>query len=210
MSAEGHAEFYDDNEIEQYSDVFLLENRELEKNCTKDSKSCQPTCDEQFPVLCENDDSNRLIDCYVRYQPKELIKYVKEIDFQYSDITDEETILLIDMLVDARDVYSQHKFDVGKTRQKIHVTVKPNVELKRQRHSKVLLHLKEKLEKLLIQLKDANIILEMGDDDEMGSLFVDPIILMPETDFVKLKIDARYLNSVTDLTNTPGHWNHCK
>ena len=110
-------------------------------------------------------------------------------------------ILLIDMLVDARDVYSQHKFDVGKTRQNLYVTLKPNVELKRQRPSKVPLHLKEKLEKLLTQLKDADIIPEMGDDDEMGSLFVNPIILMPKNDYMKLVIDARYLNSVTDLTN---------
>ena len=35
----------------------------------------------------------------------------------------------------------------------------------------------------------------------MGSLFVKPIILMPKNDYVKLIIDARYLNSVTDLTN---------
>ena len=41
----------------------------------------------------------------------------------------------------------------------------------------------------------------MGDDDEMGSFFVNPIILMPRNDYVKLVIDARYLNSVTDLTN---------
>ena len=33
--------------------------------------------------------------------------------------------LLIDMLLDSRDVYSRHKFDVGKTRQKFHVTLKP-------------------------------------------------------------------------------------
>ena len=39
-------------------------------------------------------------------------------------------IFLIDMLVDARDVYSQNKFDVCKIRQKFHVTLKPNVELK--------------------------------------------------------------------------------
>ena len=110
-------------------------------------------------------------------------------------------ILLIDMLVDARDVYSQHKFDVGKTRQKFHVTLKPNVELKRQRPSKVPLHLKEKPEKLLAKLKDADIIREMGDDDEMGSLFVNPIILMPKNDYVKLGIVARYINSVTNLTN---------
>ena len=109
--------------------------------------------------------------------------------------------LLIDMLIDSKDVYSLHKFDVGNTRQKFHVTLKPNVELKHQRASKVPLHLKDKLEKLLTQLKDADIIREMGDDDEMGSLFVNPIILMPNNDYVKLVIDARYLNSVTNLTN---------
>ena len=92
---------------------------------------------------------------------------------------------------------------MGKTRQNFHVTLKPNVELKRQRPSKVPLHLKEKLGKLLTQLKDADIIRKMGDDDEMGSLFVNPIILTPKNDDVKLVIDARYLNSVTDFTNYP-------
>ena len=57
------------------------------------------------------------------------------------------------------------------------------------------------MEKLQAQLKDADIIREMGDDDEMGSLFVNPIILMPKSNYVKLVIDARFLNSVTDLTN---------
>ena len=109
--------------------------------------------------------------------------------------------LLIDMLIDSRDVYSQHKLDVGKTRQKFHVMLEPNVELKRQRRSKVPLHLKEKLEKLLTQLKDADSIREMGDDDEMGSLFVNPYHPNAQSDYVKLIIEARFLNSVADLTN---------
>ena len=96
------------------------------------------------------------------------MQYAKEFDFQLSDITDEEMTLLLDMLIDSKDVYFQHKLDVGKTRQKFHVTLKPNVELKRQSPSKVPLHLREKLEKLLTQLKDADIIREMGDDDKMG------------------------------------------
>ena len=194
LSAEGDAEFYADGEIERYSEEFHLENRELETVFTENSKSFQPTCDEQFPVLREKDHNNRLIDHYLQHQPKELINYVKEFDFQYSDITDGEMILLIDIIVDARDVCSQHKFDVGKTRQNFHVTLKPNVELKRQRSCKVPLHLKEKLEKLLRQLKDADIIREMGDNDEMRSSLVNPIILMPKNDYVKLVIDARYLN----------------
>ena len=191
LSTEGDAEFYADDEIERYSEQFLLENRELETNFTQNSRSSQPTCDEQFPILREKDHNDRLIDHYLQYQPEERINYVKEFDFHYSDITDEEMILLIDMLVDARDVYSQHILDVGKTRQKFQVTLKANVELKRQRRSKVPLHLKEKLEKLLTQLMDADIIHEMGDDAKMGSLFVNPIILMPKNDYVNLVIDAQ-------------------
>ena len=64
--------------------------------------------------------------------------------------------------------------------------------------------MKEKPKKLLTQINDADIIREMADNDEMGSLFVNPIILMPKNDYVKLVIDARYLNSVTNLTNYSG------
>ena len=41
----------------------------------------------------------------------------------------------------------------------------------------------------------------MGNNDEMGSLFVNPIVLMLKNDYVKLVNDAKYLKSVTDLTN---------
>ena len=193
LSAEGDAELYADDEIERNSEEILLENLELETDFTRYSKSCQPTSDEEFPVLREKDHNTRLIEPCLQYPPKEHIDYVKEIDFQYSDNTDEEMILLIDMLVDARDFYSQHYIDVGKTRQKLHVTLKPNVQLKWTQPSKIPSHLK-KLEKLLTQLKDADIIREMGDGDQMGSLFVSLIILTLENDFVKLMIDERFLN----------------
>ena len=201
MSAEGDPEFYAEDEMDRYSEEFHLNERELETDFTSDVKSCQPDCDEQFPVLRPKEQNEALIEHYLQYQPKELIDYVKQFDFQYSDITDNEMTLLIDMLVDSKHVYSLHKFDVGRARQNFNVTLKPNVELKRQRASKVPLHLKDKLKKLLSQFKDADILREMGDDDEMGSLFGNPIILMPKNEYVKLVIDARYLNSVTDLTN---------
>ena len=201
MSAEWDPDFYAEDEIDRYSEEFHLNKRESETDFTSDAKSSQPDCDEQFPVLRSKEQNEALIENYLQYQPKVLIQYVKQFDFQYSDITYNEMTLLIDMLIDSKDVYSLHKFDVGKTRQKFNVTLKPNVELKRQRARRVPLHLKDKLEKLLTQLKDADINGGMGDDDEMGSLFVDPIILMPKNDYVKLVIDARYLNTVTDLTN---------
>ena len=60
--------------------------------------------------------------------------------------------------------------------------------------------LKDKLQKLFGQLQDSGIIREMGNDAELGSLFFNPIILLPKADYVKLVINARYLNSITDLT----------
>ena len=142
-----------------------------------------------------------LIENYLQYQSQDIKDFIKQLDFRYTDLEDEELVTLIDMIIDSREVYSQHKFDIGQTKQKFHVTLKPNSELRKQRPSKCPLHLKDKLEKLLSQLQDSGIIREMGDDEELGSLFVNPIILLPKADYVKLVIDARYLNSITDLTN---------
>ena len=63
----------------------------------------------------EKDLNNRLIEHFLQYQAKELVDYIKEFDFQYSDITDEGMTLLIDMLLYSRDVYSRRKFDLGKS-----------------------------------------------------------------------------------------------
>ena len=76
--------------------------------------TCQPDCDEQFPILRPTEENEALIEHYFQNQPKELIVYVKQFDFQYSDITDNEMTLLIDMLNDSKDVQSLHKFDVEK------------------------------------------------------------------------------------------------
>ena len=86
------------------------------------------------------------------------------------------------MIIDSRDVYSQLKFDIGQTKRKFHVTLKTNSELRRQRPSTCPLHLKDKLEKVLGELQDSGIVREMGDDDELGSLFVNPIIPLRKAD----------------------------
>ena len=146
MFSVGDPDFYAEDETERYSEELYLNDRDLDMDFTGDAKSCQPTCDEQFPTFREKDYNNHLIEYYLQCQPKGFVQYVNEFDNQFSDTTDEEMHFLLDMLIDSRDVYSQHKFDVDKTCQKFHVTLKPNVELKRQRPSKVPLHLKGKLE----------------------------------------------------------------
>ena len=194
-------ERYVEDEVEKYTNEWTKEQDELETDFTKDSKSCQPPCIEQLPILRSKQLNVDLIDYYLQYQSKDNINLIKQFDFRYTDLEDEELVNLIDMIIDSRDVYSQHKFEIGHTKHKFHVTLKPNSDLRKQRPSKCPLHLKDKLEKLLGQLQDSGIIREMGDDDELGSLFVNPTILLPKADYVKLVIDARYLNSINELIN---------
>ena len=56
---------------------------------------------------------------YLQYQSKEFVQYVKEFDLQFSDFIDEELILLIDMLNDSRDVYSQRWSNPSKASRKV-------------------------------------------------------------------------------------------
>ena len=48
--AEGDAEFYAEDEVNRFSEEFHLNEKELETDFNSDAKSCQPVCDEQFPV----------------------------------------------------------------------------------------------------------------------------------------------------------------
>ena len=105
----------------------------------------------------------------------------------------------MNMLLQNKDVYSQYKYDVGLIEQKFHVKLLPNFVLTKQRPSRVSLHYQEKLNDLLDQLCNSGIIREIGSNTEMGSELINPIIILPKGNIVKLVIDARYLNSKTDL-----------
>ena len=83
MSAEGDPDFYAEDEIDRYSEEFHLNERELETDLTIHAKSCQPDCDEQFPILRPKEQNEAFIEHYLQYQPKDLIDYVKHFDFQY-------------------------------------------------------------------------------------------------------------------------------
>ena len=103
------------------------------------------------------------------------------------------------LLARDKDVYSQHKYDAGKIKQKFHVKLLLNSTMTKQRPSRVPLH--HPSGKILQdQLCKAEIIREMGDDTEMGSSFINPVFILPKGNIVKLVIDARSLNSITDLS----------
>ena len=178
------------------SEMAVSQN-ELATDFSNEVKSLQP----QMPKLACDIKRKQLNEKFFsEFSPIEQ-KFLKNFDFSESDITDSELQHLLRVLIENNDVFSKFTYDVGKITQEFHVKLKKDAELRKQRPSKVPLHYRERLEILLNELQRAGIIRKMGSDVEMGSLFTNPIIILPKGDTVKLVIDARYLNSITDLSN---------
>ena len=97
-------EHYVENEVENYTNEWTEERDELETDFTRDSKSCQPPCGEQFPILRSKQLNDDLIDYYLQYQSEDIRNFIKQFDFRYTDLEDEELVTLIDMIIDSRDV----------------------------------------------------------------------------------------------------------
>ena len=184
---------YDDKDLEMLD----CEQTELATDFSAESKSLRPQAEINNTVHRPRQLPSKF---FKNFHPEDQ-EFLKKFDFSETELTDDELHLLFRILVNDQDVYSHHKYDVGKIQQKFHVKLKENSELKKQRASRVPLHYQSKLEALLEELQRADIIREMGDDIEMGSMFINPIIILPKGDTIKLVIDARYLNSITDLSS---------
>ena len=111
------------------------ERDELETDFTGGLKSCHPPCTEQYPVFRPKNFTDDLIDNDLQYQSKDIKNLIKQFNFWYTNLEDEELVTLIDKVIDSRNVYSEHKFDIGQTSQKFQVTLKTSSELRKQRPS---------------------------------------------------------------------------
>ena len=74
-------------------------------------------------------------------------------DFQHSYLTQEEFEKVVSIILKYKQVYATTKFDVGKTKVKLNLPVKKDAILKKQRITKVPIHLREKIQKLIDVLK---------------------------------------------------------
>ena len=75
-------------------------------------------------------------------------------DFQHSHLTQEEFEKVVTIILQYKQVYATTKFDVGKTKVKLNLPVKKDAIFKKQRISKVPIHLRERIQKLLDILKN--------------------------------------------------------
>ena len=76
-------------------------------------------------------------------------EFIQMFDFQHSNLTQEEFEKIVTIILEYKQVYATTKFDVGKTKVELNLPMKKDAIFKKQRISKVPIHLKERIQKLL-------------------------------------------------------------
>ena len=85
-------------------------------------------------------------------------KFLTKFNIEHSQITQIEFDKLAKQLLKCSTVYATSKFDVVKISSSLHLPLKPNAVFKKQRASKVQIHLHDKVNRLLDILEQYKII----------------------------------------------------
>ena len=93
-------------------------------------------------------------------------QFIKKFNFEYSDLTDTEYVNLCNILINNQHYYAKHKNDVGKISTTFRIRIKEICKLQTQRPSKVPLHYRDRLNKLLTELEKYNIIKQIGSSSD--------------------------------------------
>ena len=126
-------------------------------------------------------------------------KFLTMFNFQHSQITQNEFDKLAKQLIKYSSVYATTKFDVGKVSSSLHLQLKPDAVFKKQRASKVPIHLHDKVNRLLSILEQYEIISPVNKEEQpKGNTFINPVIVLAKGESLKTVLDARYLNSLID------------
>ena len=121
---------------------------------------------------------------------KEQQKFLTMFNFEHSQITQIEFDKLAKQLLKYSTVYAT--LNVGKISSSLHLPLKPDGVFKKQRASKVPIHLLDILEQYKI-ISPVN-----KEEQPKGNLFINPVIILAKGESLKIVLDARYLNSLID------------
>ena len=81
----------------------------------------------------------------------------------------------------------------------LHLPLKPDAVFKKQRASKVPIHLQDKVNRLLELLEQhENISPVIKEEQPKGNTFINPVIILAKKKSLKIVLDVRYLNSLID------------
>ena len=77
---------------------------------------------------------------------------IKKFNFEFSDLTDTENVNLCNILINNQNCYAKHRNDVGKISTPFRIRIKEKCKLQTQRPSKVPIHYRDRINKLLVEL----------------------------------------------------------
>ena len=126
-------------------------------------------------------------------------KFLTRFNFQHSQITQNEFNNLAELLLKYLTIYATSKFNIGKISSPLHLPLKPDAIFKKQRASKVPIHLQDKVNRLLDILEQYEIISPVNKEEQpKGNTFINPVTILAKGESLKIVLDARYLNSLID------------
>ena len=126
-------------------------------------------------------------------------KFLTMFNFQHSQTTQNEFDKLAKQLIKSSSVYATSRFDVGKISSSLQFPLKPDAVFKKQRASKVPIHLHDKVNRLLNILEQYEIISPVNKEEQQkGNTFINPVTILAKGESLKAVLDARYLNSLID------------
>ena len=106
-------------------------------------------------------------------------KFQPMFNFQHSQITQKDFDKIAELLLKFPTVYATSKFDVGKISSPLHLPLKPDAVFKKQRASKVPIHLQDKVNRLLDILEQYEIISpENKEEQPKRNTFINPVIIL--------------------------------
>ena len=113
-------------------------------------------------------------------------KFLTKFNFQHSQITQKEFEQLAELFFKYPKVYATSKIDVGKVNSPLHLPLKLDAFFKKQRASKVSIHLQDKVNWLLEIVEQYEIISPVNKKEKSkGSTFINPVIIFSKKRIIK-------------------------
>jgi hypothetical protein len=131
----------------------------------------------------------------------EEIQFLSKFNLKTSMINQEEKTKLFDKVIQYIHCYAQHKYDIGKITKPFQIKIKEGTVFKKQRPTKIAIQHRDEVENTLQKMEKEDIVEQMGLDEtkhELGSLHFNPMIILKKGQTIKIVLDVRFLNSITD------------
>ena len=110
-------------------------------------------------------------------------------NFQHSQITQNDFEQLAGLLLKYSKIYATSKYDVGKKNSPLHLPLKPDAVFKKQRASRVPIHLQDKVNRILEILEQYEIISPVDKEEQpKGNTFKNPVIILAKENRSRCKI----------------------